>query len=142
MIQSWFMIGLRKGLLNDIKNLAIRDCVFEKLPSNIGSLKNLRRLEIRRSQLKTLDYVDKLLNLSYLNLTGNQIETIPDFLQKLPRLTTLILAENRIHHVPTGLLKQFRSQMADMDLSQNPIENADSLFSTNPAATLEMKRLL
>lgn len=70
---------------------------------SIGELTNLRKLTIGGYGLTTLNpAMTKLKNLEYLNLTGNNFQTVPDILcqENFPSLTALVLNGNQRSFVP------------------------------------------
>ena len=67
-----------------ITGLKLHD--FDTIPISIKNLKNLEYLEIKRSNLSSLDEnYDNLLNLKYLILSNNKLDKIPDWVYEVAK---------------------------------------------------------
>ncbi len=74
------------------------------LPSSIGSLFNLRHLELRDNQITTLpDSIANLSNLTILDLGGNGIINVPEQIFSLTNLTVLGLHCNSLIALPDSI---------------------------------------
>ncbi|KAI8393847.1 uncharacterized protein BYT42DRAFT_596508 [Radiomyces spectabilis] len=65
-----------------------------------------------------------LSRLTYLDLSHNQLETLPPTIKQLKRLRHLDLSHNRIRHIPESL--QALTKLTDLNLSNNPIDYVPS----------------
>jgi Leucine-rich repeat (LRR) protein len=65
--------------------------------------------------------IDTLKHLRKLNLSGNGLESLPDWFSRLCHLETLDLSDNRLSTLPE-LIASFRN-LADLDLSGNLLED-------------------
>ena len=65
------------------------------IPKEIGDLINLSRLDVSGNQLVMLtSNVSRLINLRYLNFADNKLESFPYFLGQLPSLENVICERN------------------------------------------------
>jgi small GTP-binding protein len=79
-------------------------------------------LNLSGNQLKTLPAeIGELKNLTTLDLSGNQLERLPAEIGELKNLTTLDLSGNQLERLPAeiGELKN----LTTLDLSENPLES-------------------
>ena len=67
---------------------------LERLPEYLREYKNLQYLDLGKNNLNSLQGLEQLTNLKYLNLERNKLELFPVQLCALQKLDTLIL--NRI----------------------------------------------
>lgn len=67
------------------------------IPKEIGDLINLSRLDVSGNQLVMLtSNVSRLINLRYLNFADNKLESFPYFLGQLPSLENVICERNPV----------------------------------------------
>ncbi|MEM7246510.1 MAG: leucine-rich repeat domain-containing protein [Acidobacteriota bacterium] len=119
---------------------------LQELPVLIGSLRNLRILELDGHHLQELPpFLSGLTGLRELELAGNQLDELPDTIGRLTQLRELDLSGNRLRQLPDSVrqLTQLRElSLADNDLTELPaavegwarIENLD--LSGNQLRTL------
>ena len=77
--------------------LSLEGCYLAALPPEVGSLSNVRELQLGRNQLSSLPL--ELANMEVLEtlvLIENKIETLPAVIPMLPALKTLVLAGNQM----------------------------------------------
>lgn len=96
--------------LFDLKNLAEVDLsnnVLCSIPDAIGTLTNLTHLVLRNNVLTDNDFPKDLSglahNLKYLNLSGNNLTSIPPPILQLTGLRDLFIGGNQIEEVPPGI---------------------------------------
>ena len=71
------------------------------LPSEIGYLRNLTHLDLKRNQITQLPpEIGNLINLTFLDLRYNQLTQLPPKIENLINLTSLDLAYNQLTHLP------------------------------------------
>lgn len=74
------------------------------IPSELGVLKKLQKLNLAHNQIKVLPpELGRLRNLIGLNLLSNHIEVVPPEIERLTKLEELWLAQNRLETLPPGL---------------------------------------
>ncbi len=78
---------------------------INKIPSNIGKLKNLKRLSLQENKLlrKIPESIGEIKNLEFLGLRDNSIEDLPDSFGNLLKLKELTIARNKIKKIPQSL---------------------------------------
>lgn len=86
-----------------------------KLPTSIGKLTNLKKLILKKNNLKELPHsIVNLQNLNTLDLSQNLLNEIPSFVSSLKSLEILNLKNNNIQTIPEDMklflnsLKEFR----------------------------------
>ena len=87
--------GLVSELGSCLQVLDLQSNLFEKLPDEIGSLKQLRVLHLSHNKLKKLpDSLGDLALLQTLDVSHNCLKDVPESLSKLHRLKTLDISHN------------------------------------------------
>ena len=77
---------------------------FEKLPDNIGELKELRDLDLEENALSELPLeITKLKNLVNLDVQSNNISSLPEGMSKMKSLKHLTLSGNPLKSMPADL---------------------------------------
>lgn len=88
---------------------------LKSLTPRIASLKRLRVLDLSFNQLTTLPAaLAKLSRLQMLNLSGNQLERLPSVVSRLTGLRTLDLSLNPLRQLPPTLAKLQRLERLDL----------------------------
>ncbi|CAF1614707.1 unnamed protein product [Rotaria magnacalcarata] len=106
--------------LRQLCQLTLNDVSLAELPRDIGSLSNLRLLEIRENLLKVLpDSLVQLPKLESLDLGSNVIEQLPNHMGNLQSLKELWLDSNEIHELPADIGRLKRLQC--LDVSENKL---------------------
>jgi internalin A len=83
------------------EELKITERPMEALPAEIGGLRHLKQLTIRRCGLKSLPpEIGNLRKLEYLDLASNELVTVPREIGKLEELTYLDLSDNQLTFLP------------------------------------------
>ncbi|GIX93206.1 uncharacterized protein CEXT_133171, partial [Caerostris extrusa] len=119
---DWFADGPK-----NVKNLFIMTNFIEKLGDRaFASLANVRNLWLTGNKFKTLKrsmFPSPALHLNSLDLTNNEISSIPsDLFSNMPSLKEVILAENKIQRVPESAWGDIWSQLTRVYLESNPLE--------------------
>ena len=84
-----------------------------------ADLEKVRALNFRKTPLLTdVTGLEKLTQLTALNLGGNQLTEVPKRLEKLTQLTRLYLHYNKLTELPEGLEKL--TQLKSLRLDDNP----------------------
>ncbi|CAF0856291.1 unnamed protein product [Adineta steineri] len=106
--------------LRQLSQLILNDVSLAELPKEIGSLSNLRVLEMRENLLKILpDSLVQLTKLESLDLGSNAIEQLPNHIGYLQSLKELWLDSNELIELPNdiGQLKNLQC----LDVSENKL---------------------
>lgn len=94
---------------NEIDNLTMLKTlnlsnIKSNLPNTIGNLKNLILLDISYNDLNDVpNFIEKLINLETLHLSGNNISSIPEYIGKLKNLKMLNLHSNKLQNLPLSI---------------------------------------
>ncbi|CAF1181136.1 unnamed protein product, partial [Rotaria sordida] len=106
--------------LRQLNQLTLNDVSLAELPREIGSLSNLRVLEVRENLLKILpDSLVQLPKLESLDLGSNVIEQLPNHMGNLQSLKELWLDSNELHELPNDIGQLKRLQC--LDVSENKL---------------------
>ncbi|CAF1044044.1 unnamed protein product, partial [Didymodactylos carnosus] len=121
--------------LRNLSQLTLNDVSLTQLPDEIGSLTNLRLLEVRENLLKSLpESLTQLQRLESLDLGSNEIEQLPSGIGRLASLRELWLDINELNQIPVdiGHLKRLQClDISDNKLTQLPNEIGDLESLTN-----------
>ncbi|MFK7808741.1 MAG: BRCT domain-containing protein [Saprospiraceae bacterium] len=80
-----------------IENANFHNCKFTSLPTNIGRLKHLKKLDLSHNFLGSIPKsIEAMTSLEHLDLQMNQFKTFPSTLKRLTNLKVLDLRYNRI----------------------------------------------
>ncbi|MCP4523349.1 MAG: hypothetical protein GY828_03955, partial [Candidatus Gracilibacteria bacterium] len=74
------------GKLVKLEELSFRYTTFNSIPNEINDLYNLRTLEISDSYTLLFNIISNLSNLKELDLSGNNLSEVPDFVSNLSNL--------------------------------------------------------
>ncbi|CAF4606767.1 unnamed protein product [Rotaria sp. Silwood1] len=119
--------------LHQLNQLTLNDVSLAELPKEIGSLSNLRVLEVRENLLKILpDSLVHLIKLESLDLGSNVIEQLPYNMGNLQSLKELWLDSNELIQLPNDIGQLKRLQCLDVSENKltylpNEIGNLESL---------------
>jgi protein scribble len=106
--------------LRQLTQLILNDVSLAELPKEIGSLSNLRVLEVRENLLKILpDSLVQLIKLESLDLGSNVIEQLPNNIGYLQSLKELWLDSNELFQLPNDIGQLKRLQC--LDVSENKL---------------------
>jgi Leucine-rich repeat (LRR) protein len=117
--------------LNEMISLAVLDArnnLIKHLP-NLAGLVQLTVLNVSQNQLETIDPSVYLLPLMELRLDGNLLSDVGD-LGKLTRLSILDLSKNKLTALPAGLDCLF--SLTNLNLSYNGLETIDCSILDKP----------
>jgi Leucine-rich repeat (LRR) protein len=100
---------------------------IERLPDELGSLKNLEVIDLTANKLKTLpNSICNLTNLTALHLSGNNLSTLPQNLGALYKLRNLSLGANQFQTLPESVCDI--TSLENLKLWGNPISRLPSSF--------------
>ena len=85
---------------------------FRHLPEVLGKLPNLEMVGFKSNQITQVAENSLPMQLRWLILTDNQIETLPDSLGERPRLQKLALAGNQLTELPQSLAQAHNLELA------------------------------
>lgn len=103
------------GNLTNLDRLEIDGSEIVELPESITHLQNLRVLKLTYGKLGNLpDKIGDLKNLQFIYLDNNAIEALPESLANLEKLRTLDLGHNKLTGIPEGILEL--PELKELDL--------------------------
>jgi len=107
------------GTLSELIELNLADNLeLGRLPSGIGNLKNLRKLDIRYCGLTDLpSEVGNLKNLESLQMWGNGFIELPYCITELTNLKELYLKNNKLTKIPYDMIKMDNLKYIDVQLN-------------------------
>jgi len=106
-----FSIGWENGR---ISSLPCRDCGLSAIPTNIGSLTNLKYIDFSNNELTSIpESIGNLSNLEWLDLQTNQLTTLPESICNLPDDCYIMLSNNQ-------LCEEYRFDCIDSVGQQSP----------------------
>lgn len=111
--------------ISQLLNLKVLDLsentLLKKIPDDIGNLKHLTTLNLRKIRLGELpSSFCNLQSLTTVNLEGNQLKRLPVEIHKLTNLTTIDVSDNYLTTVPDGI-GALRGQLQSLDLRINGV---------------------
>ncbi|MBO7537334.1 MAG: leucine-rich repeat domain-containing protein [Alphaproteobacteria bacterium] len=102
--------------------LTLNNVGFEKVPSEVYVLKQLKYLDLGQNRIKNISpEIGELGSLECLYLDENQIESIPTEIGNLINLERLILRKNQIKSIPPKIGNLIN--LRDLDLLENQIKS-------------------
>jgi len=125
------------NFFTSLQSLVLKECNLYTLSQSIGSLINLKVLNLEGNKIKIIpNSIDTLKSLETLNLSKNQLQKLPDSILSLSSLQHLNLDSNKLNKLPNsiGLLASLKSlSVKENKLQQIPssIGNLKSLNSFN-----------
>lgn len=107
------------------------------VPGDILALKHLRRVDLSFNELTTLPpALTQLQQLAHLVLTGNKYTDVPEAVRCMGHLQTLGMQKNRVRDVPPlGSMAALR----ELDLFMNAVEHVSAQLGTRALATLLLR---
>ena len=104
----------------DVFKLNMSGMQIQKIPKEIGEMKNLQELILSKNQIKEIPVeIGQCKNLQIINLFKNRIEVIPVEIKDLTHLQMLFLGRNKISRAPNWIsgLKHLKI----LDVMGNPM---------------------
>ncbi|MDR2694199.1 MAG: leucine-rich repeat domain-containing protein [Chitinispirillales bacterium] len=107
------------GVLSELVELNLADNIdLGAIPSGIGSLRNLKKLDIRYCGLTDLPpEVGNLKNLESLQMWGNGFIELPNCITELSSLKELYLKNNKLTKIPYDMIKMDNLKYVDVQLN-------------------------
>jgi len=106
---------------DSVYKLLIFNQNLESVPVKVSKFHYLNVLELTRNQLTTLPlYIGDMLYLQDLYLGFNNFSKVPDCIYRLPNLKRFIIENNKLSDIPAGLTEM--QNLEELHLSQNNIE--------------------
>ena len=93
------------GLLRRLQTLHLNYCGLDSLPTTFGRLSVLQNVSLTGNKLQQLTGIEQLIRLQQLNVSGNQLRTLPTGISRLTRLSKLNLSENQLTELPVSLTR-------------------------------------
>ncbi len=116
--------------LKNLKILFLSNNNFKKVPSELKNLQNLYMLGFKANEIKNFDEDILPLSISWLILTDNKIEILPESMGKLTKLQKCALAGNKIKTLPKSMSKCKNLEL--LRLSANELEKVPPWLLTLP----------
>lgn len=104
---------------------------IEIVPDEINELSQLTTLNMSYNCFKSFPVVTKLHKLAVLNLSGNKLTSIPEFINEPFLLSDLILSENNIEGIPE-YMNLVAATMKVLNLEKNNIKQLPKLLNNMP----------
>lgn len=99
-----------------IETADFHNCKFTSLPTNIGVLKDLKKIDLSFNFLGSIPKsIQDMKQLTHLNLQMNNFKTFPSTLLKMPQLKVLDFRNNRIKYVlhPLEITTEIKTALPD-----------------------------
>lgn len=104
--------------LTKLRILFCSDNLFQELPEVLGDCPKLSMVGFKSNQIGRVSAKALPINLRWLILTNNQIETLPDEIGACVQLQKLMLAGNRLQKLPVSLLNCQRLELLRISANQ------------------------
>ncbi|XP_052861555.1 leucine-rich repeat-containing protein 47-like [Anopheles cruzii] len=115
------------GTLGELKVLDLSGNKLSTLPDEFGRLRTLTTLNLSFNQLKVVD-CSNLEHLSVCNLSGNQLEEVPQFyVGDVHHVTDVNLEKNKITTLPETLTRQ--QILRALNVAENKIEQVPKFIT-------------
>nr|XP_014093110.1 protein flightless-1 isoform X1 [Bactrocera oleae] len=112
------------GNLFKLEHLSLKSNELEKIFGELTGLPCLRSLNIRRNQIKNSGIPPELFwldELTTLDISHNKLKEVPEGLERAKSLLVLNLSDNQIESIPTALFIHL-TDLLFLDLSNNRLE--------------------
>eukprot|EP01012_Entosiphon_sulcatum_P014048 TRINITY_DN19174_c0_g1_i3.p1 TRINITY_DN19174_c0_g1~~TRINITY_DN19174_c0_g1_i3.p1 ORF type:complete len:376 (-),score=62.25 TRINITY_DN19174_c0_g1_i3:46-1173(-) len=131
-----------EALPPDLRVVNLGANVLLRIPEQLFRFTNLKVVQLQQNMLTEVSGIEALSQLEVLDLTRNQIETLPPcFGASLPQLRELSLACNRLSSLPETCLTGLGSSLASLDLSGNVLRVLPAcVFTLAALQTLNLER--
>jgi len=91
------------GEMKWIRAINLAGNLFAKIPSQVISMKNLMQLDLSHNRLSALDTGFTFKRLEFLDISFNQISSLPDDIAQLKRLKYFRCTDNQLKMLPAGI---------------------------------------
>lgn len=123
------------GSLLELRELEVSGVKSDTIPSSIGQLSNLTILTITDSNIVSLpNEIGNLTNLTKLDISRNKLTSIPETIGNLRNLTILDISINKITSIPPSIGNLSKLRVLHM-------RGDYGIISPLPASMLELKNL-
>ncbi|KAF9105623.1 hypothetical protein BGX29_011828 [Mortierella sp. GBA35] len=111
----------------NLLNLDLHTNDLKALPSQLGSLKTLRRLNMAINKIEEIPpSIGQLQLLEWLNLNDNKLVTLPSTMDQMQKLVKMGIVQNKLQTLPEALARMNR--LYKLDCRRNEIEYLPSAF--------------
>ena len=123
----------------EITGLSLFKCGLNTIPPRIVNLKTLKRLFLRRNNLKELpEFIGFLSDLEILDLRINEIKALPSSIGLLSKLKYLNLSSNNLFSIPNSIGNL--TSLIKLNLNNNKLKALpDSLGNLNHLKQLKLR---
>jgi len=114
------------GNLVKLEEMSLCDNQIATIPEEMVKLVSLKKLWINKNQIVNADILFQITSLELLCIGGNQIEFIPETLEKMDKLEFFSLSGNMIKVITRGMLQKIRHNVygnIGIDISGNQISD-------------------
>jgi internalin A len=109
------------GKLNNLTSLNIGLNRLQELPASISSLSKIVALSVTFNHCSELQSIGNLTSINELDISGNQIKILPEWLSKLENITSLDLSYNQLETLPSWIGKL--SKLKELKLTSNNLKS-------------------
>lgn len=117
------------GTLINLKNLTLDELDIHSLPKDMGNLINLKTINITKCPIYEIpEWFSNFKNLHTLNFSRCRIRTIPESMSQCSNLDTLCLGYNMISEIPNSVLEMQSIERIVLDCNPVSIVWTDSML--------------
>ena len=125
--------------ITSLNGLLMQNCQLKQIPTDIGRLSNLILLDVSKNFLTTTERINGLVNLKYLNLSQNKIQSLSEYCAGLAALVVLLLNGNQLTELPNRIT--YLQNLEKLELSENRFTNLpEEILELTNLKILEIRR--
>ncbi len=127
-IPEFFRQRIQAAKEKQLEELDLSNAKITQIPDEVLELTHLKILNLKWNKIqKSLAHIVFFSNLTWLDLSNNQLSTLPDSFSNLSNLTWLDLSNNRLSTLPESITNLFN--LTTLDLSNNRLSTLPNSFS-------------
>ena len=108
-----------------LEHLSLKNNILKELPTIVFTIENIKYLNLAENQIHEINghHFENLLNIEKVDISYNQITTIPSEKIEYPKCTNLSIKGNRLQKFPTAVSDAHSLEI--LDLSENRISSIE-----------------